>query len=784
MKPFTQMRRRLTERETGEPTRRSEVWRPRAALAAVVAGCVAVTGVAVAGAGSAAPGVEFSQSGRYVYNATLGKIFHVNGSTKNVDQQIPLPDAGPGTQVVESDENGYVLAEGRTFEFGKSTLEVADPQPAPANELPVGLEGGGAAFAIYRQAGRIVRFDDHPAVAAVGVPLGAPVVTSDGTVWVHRSDNGQLCLLPLDADRLACPAKVPAGHGGALSVLGEDQVVFVDTTAREVAAVDEGGLGRQVPLPVADLPSSAIVAANDVGGRLAIVDPQRNVLHLVGTSELTTGKPDPEPVRKPLRKGRYERIASTGASLALIDDSTDSLVTLDRNGTETSFRRIPPPTKQAKVDPKAKTGLYRGGDARLYVAGRSGEQVMVVDDTGDVTAVDTNAADRPAKPGGDPTPGDRPSSKPTQRPSTPPVKPSPPPVKPSPPPVKPSPPTTTTQRPDPPEQTNRPPQDRPTNRPQDRPGGDATTERPSGKPKRPTTPPVKPAVQASRPGAPRAVSGSAGESSVRVNWEAAAANGAAVTQYVVSWAGGSRTLSASARSFTVTGLTNGTGYTVTVRAVNRVGTGPASSTSRLVPTGGAADAPGNLQLTGGDARIAVSWSRPDLQGNRLLGYQVETAVTSTRVTSTRHTITGLKNGTTYRVSVRAVTTDSSGRQIYGRAVAKSIKLGSGVIEPRLTASRGASTSHGSGDDACEPPGCAYIRIVGTGLKPNTEYEFVPYTTKWQPSNGGADLRTEADGSILIDDRFATDASGQQVWVVATGPDGEKITSNKFNWGSR
>lgn len=366
--------------------------RSRAALAAVVAGCVAVTGVAVAGAGNASPGMKFSQPGRYIYNSTVGKIFHVNGATKNVDQEIPLPGAGPGTQVIETDQNGYVLSRGRTYPFGKSSLDVANPLPAPVDELPVVLEAGGAAFAVYRQSGQIVRFGEKLATAKVGVPLGPPVVTSDGTVWVHRQDSGQLCLLPLEADRLACPAELPSGHTGSLAVVGANQVVFVDTTGRELYAVDDGGLGRKMTLPIDDLPRDAIVAPNDVTGRLAIVDPHKSLLHLVDAAGLTTGKADAPPVHKQLRKGKYERIVSSGNSLALIDESTDTLVTLDRNGEERAARKIPPPSKDSKAGREDRTGLYRGGDSRLYVASRSGEQVMVVEDTGDVTAVDTNSA--------------------------------------------------------------------------------------------------------------------------------------------------------------------------------------------------------------------------------------------------------------------------------------------------------------------------------------------------------------------------------------------------------
>jgi hypothetical protein len=761
--------------------------RSRAALAAVVAGCVAVTGVAVAGAGNASPGMKFTQPGRYIYNSTVGKIFHVNGATKNVDQEIPLPGAGPGTQVVESDQNGYVLSRGRTYQFGKSSLDVANPLPAPVDELPVVLEAGGAAFAVYRQSGQIIRFGEKVATAKVGEPLGPPVVTSDGTVWVHRPGSGQLCLLPLDADRLACPAELPSGHTGSLAVVGANQVVFVDTTGREMYAVDDGGLGRKVMLPIADLPRDAIVAPNDVTGRLAIVDPHKNLLHLVDAAGLTTGKADAPPVHKQLRKGKYERIVSSGNSLALIDESTDTLVTLDRNGDERASRKIPPPSKGSKAGPQDKTGLYRGGDSRLYVASRSGEQVMVVEDTGDVTAVDTNAA--------------RPDQRKTQQPVKPTVKPSTPdrPVQPPP---------TTTRPPQPPTGDPKPqdrPTDRPTGRPTGRPGDDKpdqpdqpdrptdppSTDRPKPPPEKPSTP-VKPTVQASRPGAPRSVSGKPGNASVQVSWEAAAANGAAVTSYTLSWNGGSVRLGPTARSRNVTGLTNGTGYTFTVRAANRVGTGPGSSTARLVPSGGAPDAPGNFQVTTSGSSLTLSWTRPNLKGNTLQGYDIAANSTDGQgtskadsTTSTRATISGLTSGSTYRVTVRATTTNAQGNFVLGKQAVKTVVVGGGgsSTSPKLTASRGASTTHGGGDRACAAPGCAFIKVVGRGLKPNTDYFFQPFTTQWQPSNPGATLQTDSSGRITIDDRFATDAPGQQVWVVATASGEEDVTSNKFTWRS-
>jgi hypothetical protein len=270
-----------------------------------------------------------------------------------------------------------------------------------------------------------------------------------------------------------------------------------------------------------------------------------------------------------------------------------------------------------------------------------------------------------------------------------------------------------------------------------------------------------------------------------VTWGAAADNGAGITQYRVSWSGGSRTLAGSARSTNITGLTNGTAYTFTVRAVNRVGTGPGSSTTRLVPAVQPADAPPNFQVKPGNRKITLSWSKPNLRGGKLDSYQYTASGPGVQKSGsglgTSYTFTGLANGDPFLVEVRAITSDAQGNLVQGKVASRIVTVGSSgggsVSNPTLQASRGAGTSLGN---SCNPPGCAYIRISGTGLQPNTAYFFQPYTTKWKPSNPGATLTTDSAGSILITDRFATDAPGQKVWVVATAGS-QQVESNHFTW---
>lgn len=141
-------------------------------------------------------------------------------------------------------------------------------------------------------------------------------------------------------------------------------------------------------------------------------------------------------------------------------------------------------------------------------------------------------------------------------------------------------------------------------------------------------------------------------------------NGSVVTRYSYSLNGGAYVnLLDAALSFTVTGLTNGTGYTVAVKGENEGGVGAASETYPSVVPYTVPDAPTITGVTVGNGTATVSITNGNNNGRTATQYQytyTSSSGSTTLTTSTSATqlssfvITGLTNWTTYTVTVRAI----------------------------------------------------------------------------------------------------------------------------------
>jgi hypothetical protein len=182
-----------------------------------------------------------------------------------------------------------------------------------------------------------------------------------------------------------------------------------------------------------------------------------------------------------------------------------------------------------------------------------------------------------------------------------------------------------------------------------------------------------PAAAATVPGAPTGLGATAGNTTVALSWSAPLSNGgSAITGYNVfeGTSPGGEALTPvnssliSGTTYTATGLTNGTKYYFTVKAVNAVGSSAASNEASATPAT-VPGAPTGLGATAGNTTVALSWSAPlSNGGSAITGYNVfegtspggeaGTPVNSSLISGTTYTATGLTNGTKYYFTVKAV----------------------------------------------------------------------------------------------------------------------------------
>ncbi|MBU6232900.1 MAG: fibronectin type III domain-containing protein [Acidobacteria bacterium] len=164
------------------------------------------------------------------------------------------------------------------------------------------------------------------------------------------------------------------------------------------------------------------------------------------------------------------------------------------------------------------------------------------------------------------------------------------------------------------------------------------------------------------PGTPLSVTATASSGSVAVSWSPPSSDGGgALTGYTVyarDGSGGEFTCTTATTSCSVTGLTNGTSYSITVLASNGAGNSAASSALTRTP-GDVPGSPTSLVVTRGNSSLVVSWTAPAVTGGSAITSYVATAddgaghTRSCTTSTTSCTITSLVNGTSYAVTVVA-----------------------------------------------------------------------------------------------------------------------------------
>ena len=164
------------------PKIRSLFTRSRVIVAAWTAVALAAIGTAIVlGSGTSAPFNGFRVAGHWVYDRTVGAVFHVDGGTKNVDAKVhPVSDnpGAAGTMTLQGPNAGFVVRPDGVVVFDTPTLRVGTTIPMAIGEEPVGLEIAGGPYLVYREAGTAVRLKVPPAVIQLGERLRVRVAES------------------------------------------------------------------------------------------------------------------------------------------------------------------------------------------------------------------------------------------------------------------------------------------------------------------------------------------------------------------------------------------------------------------------------------------------------------------------------------------------------------------------------------------------------------------------------------------------------------------------------
>ena len=213
-----------------------------------------------------------------------------------------------------------------------------------------------------------------------------------------------------------------------------------------------------------------------------------------------------------------------------------------------------------------------------------------------------------------------------------------------------------------------------------------------------TATPAAPAAPATVPAKPTGFTATPGDGQVALAWTNPNDASIALWQVRRKTTGGYGSWttipssSSTTISHTVSGLTNGTAYTFQVRARNLTGNGPpsngASATPAAVPS-----KPGLPTLTVGNAQLTVSWVAPAANGASISDYDVryragnsgpwtEWNDTDTG-TTIGATITGLTNGQSYQVQVRATNSVGNSQWSNSRSATPAAQAPSKPVVPTL-----------------------------------------------------------------------------------------------------
>ena len=170
-------------------------------------------------------------------------------------------------------------------------------------------------------------------------------------------------------------------------------------------------------------------------------------------------------------------------------------------------------------------------------------------------------------------------------------------------------------------------------------------------------------IPATVPAAPTSLVATPGNGSATIAFNAGSDNGCAIINYQYSVDSGVWTSLSpidATSPITISGLTNGITYSIRLRAVNSAGSGlgTASAAVSVTPLGVPA-APTSLVATPGNGGASISFTAGSNNGSAISNYQYsvdggEWIAISPAVTASPVAVTGLANGATYAIRLRAI----------------------------------------------------------------------------------------------------------------------------------
>ena len=235
-------------------------------------------------------------------------------------------------------------------------------------------------------------------------------------------------------------------------------------------------------------------------------------------------------------------------------------------------------------------------------------------------------------------------------------------------------------------------------------------------------------VPATVPSAPRWLHGVRGSTTATLLWNPPATNGGStITSYLVSDLHG-HTCTSATMTCTVTGLTNGVAYVFYVMAINSRGTSAPSNSNLVIPAT-TPGAPGITSVVAGNRSVVVTFTAPTTTGGAALGYYDYSVDGGTswqsgqyRTKNSALTITGLINGTSYSVKIRARNIVGAGTASVATTAVPFTTPGKTVIQAIVTTSTKATVS---------------FAAPGTGGRSITSYQYsLNHGTTWVTRSSG------------------------------------------------